>query len=1034
VNACYYCRRPRFVKFTLSFKISVHRQHRRHSYLDRAARRREFTDEDLAELLTYEELVRLRVPIPDPTPIPDPVPIPESAPVTMAARIIPAVSCPLPTFSGSKKEDLLMFIEAIEIAHEEKRALYDTDEIALRAKKSLLMQACKSKAARYIKGLDQDKKDTWAHLVAALTEKYNAPNAEDRAKAYSKAMKLKQKSDEELGTYAKRAKKLAKRIDPALDRVLATHFTHGIRSRRLREMVVATSQNKADFTFKEVYESVRAIARSRRGESGSDSDSDSDSDSSSSSSTDSSAGGGSRHHHHRREEVRKAKEPKVTEVVEVKRPNPAPTPFNMDDLTKLIDEAARKLAGSYGMAPNPTHILGQPPQAPLIESYAVSSQSRPPFSGRSYQYGGQQSGGFQQQQSGGFQQQQSGGFQQQQPGGQGGYQQPSGQFGGPSQYPRSSITCYNCEERGHGYQQCPKPPQPDEARRAIYDRVNADRNWNYSTGQQQQRYQPPYRRSTDNARPSFMEPYSPQDVRSSSQPPVTTPQNPRISETNFVEEMACSSALDGVTVANMDFTDVSMIEEIFAVEKRKAVLSGPDSDGSDSRIAKKVAQDAQQTQFAVRGNAEARVSASGGGPSVIRESGGPSVIRESGGPSVIRESGGPSVIREPVSGAGPTAHRESAGPSTSILERPRAVAYSKTVERPVEKSGASGQTKIMRKLPEPAGVIRMMVGKPEFDFVSSLRDTAVAGMTWGDLFVLAPRVKRDVARQLVQERKASSKGKGKQRARKSVSFVEEAIDCHQVEVARPTAMGIGRALPEDSSAVSNFYTVGCINVVPCQTGQDITVYSIAKILVDSGSVLNLMPEYFARHLGFHLSPTKSLMMRTAAAEVSVIQWYVDVDIEIAGVISTSRVYCVPAPARPSYTLLLGRKWMKQVRAIGNYETGTYIIRDSLGKEYTVTAQAAPASVRAEVPVLSMCQEISDDDDDLDEETRLELALGPEGYADALLRQVEEEAELEMQTQIGAEEDGYADEDGYAGDSEESDDEVYVNEAGNASRH
>jgi hypothetical protein len=333
----------------------------------------------------------------------------------------------------------------------------------------------------------------------------------------------------------------------------------------------------------------------------------------------------------------------------------------------------------------------------------------------------------------------------------------------------------------------------------------------------------------------------------------------------------------------------------------------------------------------------------------------------------------------------------------------------------------------MKKESTPAGVIRMMAGRPEFDFVSSLRDTAVSGMTWGDLFVLAPRVKSDVARQLVQERKSTSKGKGKQRAqtRKSVSFVEDVGDsCHvdAMQVVRPTAMGMGRALAEDPSAVTNFYTIGRINLAPCQTldpfqgVSDVTVYSIAKILVDSGSVLNLMPEYFARHLGFHLSPTKSLMMRTAAAEVSVIQWYVDVDIEIAGVISTSRVYCVPAPARPSYTLLLGRKWMKQVRAIGNYETGTYIIRDSLGKKYAVTAQAAPVSVRAEVPVLAMCQEVSDDDD-LDEETRLELSLGPEGYADALLRQVEEEAELEMQTQIGAEEDGYA------GDSEESDDEV-----------
>jgi hypothetical protein len=253
----------------------------------------------------------------------------------------------------------------------------------------------------------------------------------------------------------------------------------------------------------------------------------------------------------------------------------------------------------------------------MIESYAVSSLSRPPFLGRSYQYGGQ--GGFQQQQPGGFQQQKPGGFQggfHQQPGGQGGYQQPCGQFGGPSQYPRSSnITCYNCEERGHGYQQCPKPPQPDEAHRAIYDRVNADKNWNYSTynaGQQRERYQSLYRRSMDNSRPAFMEPYSAQDARSSGQPqpPVTTSQNPTISETNLVEEMNFSSALDGVvTVANTDFSDVSMIEEIFAVENRKAVLSGPDSDGSDGRIAKKVAQDIQQTQ-----------AASSGGPSANRES------------------------------------------------------------------------------------------------------------------------------------------------------------------------------------------------------------------------------------------------------------------------------------------------------------------------------------------------------------------------------------------------------------------------------
>jgi hypothetical protein len=89
-----------------------------------------------------------------------------------------------------------------------------------------------------------------------------------------------------------------------------------------------------------------------------------------------------------------------------------------------------------------------------------------------------------------------------------------------------------------------------------------------------------------------MEPYTAQDARSSGQPqaPVTTSQHPKISEINLVEEVGfSSSALDGVTVGNTEFTEVSMIE-IFAVEKRKATRSGPDSDGSDRRIAKKVAQ------------------------------------------------------------------------------------------------------------------------------------------------------------------------------------------------------------------------------------------------------------------------------------------------------------------------------------------------------------------------------------------------------------------------------------------------------------
>jgi hypothetical protein len=87
----------------LSCKIPSSKLYRRRR-LCRSEHRRSFSDEELAEILTYEELARLRVQF------------------TMAARIVPAVYCPLPTFSGSKKEDLSEFIEAISICSRGRKA------------------------------------------------------------------------------------------------------------------------------------------------------------------------------------------------------------------------------------------------------------------------------------------------------------------------------------------------------------------------------------------------------------------------------------------------------------------------------------------------------------------------------------------------------------------------------------------------------------------------------------------------------------------------------------------------------------------------------------------------------------------------------------------------------------------------------------------------------------------------------------------------------------------------------------------------
>jgi hypothetical protein len=112
--------------------------------------------------------------------------------------------------------------------------------------------------------LVQEKKDTWEYLLAEMTEKYASSSAEDRARAFKKAMKFKQKSDEELRTYTKRAKKLAKKIDPALEKAVAPQFLQGISNKNLQVMIAANSESKTVYTFKEVHQAVQAVARARK--------------------------------------------------------------------------------------------------------------------------------------------------------------------------------------------------------------------------------------------------------------------------------------------------------------------------------------------------------------------------------------------------------------------------------------------------------------------------------------------------------------------------------------------------------------------------------------------------------------------------------------------------------------------------------------------------------------------------------------------------------------------------------------------------
>jgi len=138
----------------------------------------------------------------------------------------------------------------------------------------------------------------------------------------------------------------------------------------------------------------------------------------------------------------------------------------------------------------------------------------------------------------------------------------------------------------------------------------------------------------------------------------------------------------------------------------------------------------------------------------------------------------------------------------------------------------------------------MMKGQPTFNTMETLRDTEVRGLTYGQLFLLAPSTRQEVSSGLVQERPPSKK-KGKA---KVVSFAE------------PVSGPSGRAMPEAIGKIVNFYTTARVT----QSRGRHPSATLKRVLVDGGSVLNMMPLSLARKMRLTLQLQTEVVMRTAA--------------------------------------------------------------------------------------------------------------------------------------------------------------------------
>jgi len=133
----------------------------------------------------------------------------------------------------------------------------------------------------------------------------------------------------------------------------------------------------------------------------------------------------------------------------------------------------------------------------------------------------------------------------------------------------------------------------------------------------------------------------------------------------------------------------------------------------------------------------------------------------------------------------------------------------------------------------------MMKGQPKFNTMASLRDTEVRGLTYGQLFMLAPSTRQEVSYGLLQER-LPRKRKAKE---KFVSKTEPVVPADRSRT-------VGKPLCESVGRIVNFYTTAQVTEVGGKHPAGI----LKRVLVDGGSVLNMMPLSLARRMDLVLHP------------------------------------------------------------------------------------------------------------------------------------------------------------------------------------
>jgi hypothetical protein len=218
------------------------------------------------------------------------------------------------------------------------------------------------------------------------------------------------------------------------------------------------------------------------------------------------------------------------------------------------------------------------------------------------------------------------------------------------------------------------------------------------------------------------------------------------------------------------------------------------------------------------------------------------------------------------------------------------------------------------------------------------------------------------------------------------------------------------ATDRDLGDIANFYTKGTLET---PAGE----FRISRILVDAGSVVNLMPIHLLRYIGAKLQKSGGMVIRTATNALAKITYCADVRIIIADVACDLRIYALPEEYKPTYPLLLSRRWLRAVKAKGDYSTGQYYIMHTNGTRVQIprdrSATISPQRHCPCVPIIikdkhAQTRKISAE---VEEELEWQRTGGPRIFED-LIKYIKEQARAQMKEddeEDDEEEDEFSDE-------------------------